>query len=129
MLKARDIITTNVISVKENTPIIEAISLLSKNNITGIPVVEDDMTLVGILSEKDMLRLFEASPEELKKTVRDFMTQPAVNFDDDESLPDICECLMDSHFRRVPVTLNGKLVGIVSRRDFVNLIIKQNIQE
>ena len=51
MLKARDIMNTNVVSVKKDTPIFEAVKLLVENNISGLPVVEDDMTLVGILSE------------------------------------------------------------------------------
>ena len=53
MLKAKDIMTKNVISVKKNTPILEALQILAKNDITGIPVVREDMILVGVLSEKD----------------------------------------------------------------------------
>ncbi len=53
MLRARDVMSTNVISVKKDAPIFEAVKLLVENNISGLPVVEDDMTLVGILSEKD----------------------------------------------------------------------------
>ena len=60
MLKAKDIMTEEVISVKKDTLIFEAVELLAKNSITGIPVVEDDMTLVGILTEKDVLGLFYA---------------------------------------------------------------------
>jgi CBS-domain-containing membrane protein len=52
MLKAKDIMTKDVVSVRRETPIIEAIRLLMGNEITGLPVVEDDMTLVGMLTEK-----------------------------------------------------------------------------
>ncbi len=61
MLKARDIMSTDVISVKKDDPIFDAVKLLMENNISGLPVVEDDMTLVGILSEKDAVDLFYES--------------------------------------------------------------------
>ncbi|MHC4887928.1 MAG: CBS domain-containing protein [Planctomycetota bacterium] len=124
MLKAKDIMTENVVSVKKDTPIYEALGLLSEYNITGIPVVRDDMILVGVLSEKDILRLFYAHEDEEEGTVNDFMTQPAVHFDEEESLLDICDCLMNNYFRRVPVTSGGKLVGIISRKDIIDYILR-----
>ncbi len=124
MLKAKDIMTENVVSVKKDTPIYEALELLSKYNITGIPVVREDMILVGVLSEKDVLRLFYAHEDEEEGTVNDFMTQPAVHFDEKESLLDICDCLTNNYFRRVPVTSEGKLVGIISRKDIINHILQ-----
>lgn len=124
MLKAKDIMTENVVSVKRDTPIYEALELLVKYNITGIPVVREDMILVGVLSEKDVLRLFYAHEGEEEGTVNDFMTQPAVHFDEKESLLDICDCLTNNYFRRVPVTSEGKLVGIISRTDIINYILQ-----
>ncbi len=60
------------------------------------------------------------APEEGEgKAVNDFMTQPAISFDENESLIDVCECLTNNFFRRVPVTSKGKLVGVVSRRDII----------
>ena len=128
MLKAKDIMTGEVISVKKDAPIFEAVELLAKNSITGIPVVEDDMTLVGILTEKDVLRLFYLSKDVENKTVSDFMTQPAVHFDENESLPDVCDCLMNNFFRRVPVTSKGKVVGIVSRPDILKYILRLRVE-
>jgi len=69
-VKAKDIMTKEVISVKEDTPIYEAVKLLRKNEITGMPVVKDDMTLVGVLTEKDVLRLLYAEEEEKRDTGR-----------------------------------------------------------
>ncbi len=124
-LKAKDIMTSNVIGVKKETPIHQALSLLSKHNITGVPVVEDDMALVGILSEKDVLKLVYGQQDESAKTVNDFMSHPPIFFDENESLVDICNCLASSFFRRVPVTSKGKLVGIISRRDLIYEYILQ----
>jgi CBS domain-containing protein len=119
MLQAKDIMTEDVISVKAGTPIYTAVELMAENNITGIPVVEDDMTLVGILTEKDVLRLFYNSGGEAGEKVDDFMTQPAIFFSEDESLADVCNCLLNNVFRRVPVVSEGKLIGIVSRKDII----------
>jgi CBS domain-containing protein len=124
MLKAKDIMTRNVVCVKKNIPVIEAIRLMSKNNVTGLPVVEDDMTLAGILSEQDVLRLLHTYEDEKDRTVSDFMTQPAINFEEKEPLLDVCYCLRDNSIRRVPVTSNGKVVGVISRSDILKCILK-----
>lgn len=124
MLKAKDIMTRNVLTVKKGTPIYEAVELMAKNNITGIPVVEDGMKLVGILTEKDVLNLFYAHKHEKNKTVGDFMSQTVVRFDRNTDLRDICDCLKNSNFRRVPVTSRGEVVGIVSRADIIQYILQ-----
>ena len=130
MLKARDIMTKDVISVKRQTPIYEAVELLVKNKITGIPVVEDDMTLAGILTEKDVLRLFYADEQEKNKTVSDFMTRPAVHYKENDSLQSICDFMMINYFRRVPVTSKkGKVVGIISRPDIIEYILQVRRKE
>lgn len=130
MLKAKDIMTKDVISVKRQTPIYEAVELLVKNRITGIPVVEDDMTLAGILTEKDVLRLFYADEQEKNKTVSDFMTRPAVRYKENDSLQSICDFMTINYFRRVPVTSKkGKLVGIISRPDIIEYILQARRKE
>ena len=130
MLKAKEIMTTDVVSVTKETPIYEAMELLIKNEITGMPVVDEDMTLVGVISEKDCLRLFYADEEEKNKTVEYFMTQPAVHYNENDSLKTICDFMMINYFRRVPVTSkNGKLVGILSRPDVVAHILQLRREE
>jgi len=124
MLEAKDIMTKNVVSVRRDTPVEEAIELLLANRISGMPVVEKDMTLVGIVTEKDFLGLLYRPQGAKGKTVEAFMTQPAVHFEEDESLDEICKCLLDAPFRRVPVTRKGKVVGIVSRPDVIRCILQ-----
>jgi len=128
MQRAKDLMTKNVFHVKKDTPILNAVELLATRNITGIPVVEDDMSLIGILSEKDVLKLLFEDGDVGNFTVNEFMTQPAVFFDEDESFEDICQCLLQNYFRRVPVTSKGKLVGILSRSDIIKTILKQKTQ-
>jgi CBS domain-containing protein len=129
MLKVKDIMTENVISVTKDTPIFQAIEILSNNDITGIPVVEDDMTVVGILSEKDVLSVLYAPQENEDKIVDDFMTQPAICFEEDESVMDVCDCMRVSFFRRVLVTEHGKLVGIITRKDLIKCILQARNKE
>jgi CBS domain-containing protein len=127
MVEAKDIMTTDVISVKRHTPVCEAGELLLKHQITGMPVVDDDMLLVGIISEKDLLRLLHTHEAEKGKTVEDFMTAPAIFFQENESLEDICDLMMANQFRRVPVTSASRkrqVIGIVSRPDVLEYIIR-----
>ncbi|MHC4337447.1 MAG: CBS domain-containing protein [Planctomycetota bacterium] len=128
MLKGKDIMTREVVSVRGNASVEEALELLLENKISGIPVVEEDMTLVGIVTEKDLLRLFYGPEARKKKTVENFMTQPAVYFDENESLDDICRCLLEVAFRRVPVTKKGKVVGIVSRPDVLKYVLSERVE-
>jgi CBS domain-containing protein len=90
MLKVKDVMTKNVICVRKDIPVVEAIRLMAKNNITGVPVVEEDMTLIGILSEQDVLRLLHTHRDEKDRTVDSFMSQPAIHFDEEEPLLDVC---------------------------------------
>jgi len=82
------------------------------------------MNLLGILSEKDVLGLFYTLREAENKKVEDFMTQPAVHFDQNESLMEACNCLIANSFRRVPVTSDNKVVGIISRPDVIRYILQ-----
>lgn len=124
--KAKDIMTRDVITVKTDTPIYEAMEFVAKYNISGIPVVDDDMSLLGILSEKDMINLLHTPEDYEAKTVNDFMTQPALYFEENESLLDVCDFLKKNVFRRVPITSKGKLVGIISIKDVIKYILRLN---
>jgi len=128
MFKAKDIMKTDVVSVKIDTPIYDAIRTMVENNITGVPVVNDDTTLVGIISEKDVLQLLYDCRDLQKKDgdgkVGDFMTKDVVCFDQEENLLSVCNCLMKKHFRRVPVVSGGKLAGIITRKDLIKYILE-----
>lgn len=123
MLIAEDVMTGEVLSVKKDTPVREAIELMLIHQVAGLPVVNENMSLVGIITEKDVIKLYKSPAEGLWRTVEDYMTTPAVHFEQDESFEDICECLIHNDFRRVPVVANGKLVGLVSRPDVAERIL------
>ncbi|MBC8469450.1 MAG: CBS domain-containing protein [Planctomycetes bacterium] len=129
MLKVEDVMTRDVITVKQDTPIYEAMEVMRKHDITGMPVIDDDMTLVGVITEKDVLRLFCCDEDDKNKTVGFFMTRPAVSYRGNESLQSVCDFMMVNYFRRVPViSKKGKLIGIISRPDIIDYIIEQRQQ-
>jgi CBS domain-containing protein len=121
MATARDIMTMDVICVTKGTSIYEAIQTLVTNNITGLPVVDGGRRLVGVVTEKDVLRLLY-NVEDHSGTVGDFMSPHVVAFDQDDDLRDLVDTFKLNHFRRVPILDNGRLVGIVSRKDIIRYI-------
>ncbi len=123
MLEAKTVMTTDLLTVNRHTGIYDAIKILVENNITGLPVVNDDMTLVGVITEKDVLKLLY-NIEDRPGRVEDFMTTDIVSFDAEDSLVDVCEAFIKSHFRRVPIVSKGKLVGIISRKDIISHIVE-----
>lgn len=124
MFQTKDIMTKKVIYVHKDTPIFETIQIMVDNSITGVPVVEEDMTLIGILSEQDVLRLLHTHKQERHRTAGEFMTKPAVYFEENERLLDICYRLRDYSIRRIPVTSGGKVTGIISRADILKHILQ-----
>ena len=113
----------NVITAKIDTPVYEAIELLLNNNITGLPVVNHNNDLVGIITEKDVIKLLYANIKE-DSTVEQFMTKNVVTFDQDDNLTDVAECFIRNNFRRVPILNNGKSIGILSKKDIIAYILK-----
>ncbi len=123
MHETRTIMSKDVITVHPDTPISSVIDLLSAHDITGIPVVDAEGHLVGIITEKDVMELPLGS-EEIPGRAEDYMTRDVVSFDEDDDVIAICECLVNHDFRRVPILSQGKLVGIISRRDLIKYIVE-----
>ena len=123
MHEIRTIMSKDVVTVHPDTPIADVIELLSEHDITGIPVVDAEEHLVGIITEKDIMGL-ALGEEEVSGRVEDYMTRDVVSFDENEDVIAVCECLLNHDFRRVPILSHGKLVGIISRRDLIKYIIE-----
>ena len=120
----KDIMKTDIVAVSPETPIYEALNLLAKHKISGLPVVNKDMNVVGILSEKDVLRLLIDKNNAVNKTVDDYMSRNVVCFKENDSVIDICKFFLGSFVRRVPIIRDNKLIGIVSRRHIVEVILE-----
>ncbi len=148
-MEAREIMSSDVISVKRNTTIEEIAHLLADNNISGVPVVDDDGRVIGMVTQKDLLYK-DVEPrfpavvqllggtiflkgvkhynEELKKLVatkaEDIMTKQIVTVNANAKVERIAQLMVDKDINRIPVVDDGKLVGIVGRADIVRYIAK-----
>jgi CBS domain-containing protein len=113
----------DVITVGPDTPLRQVVAVLADNDIPGVPVVDEDGKLLGIITEKNVLGLLSDS-HTADGPARDYMTTDVVSFDENEDLIAICESLVNSHFRRVPILAEGKPGGIISRRDVIKYILE-----
>jgi CBS domain-containing protein len=125
-----EVMTAGLLTTTPERPVGEAVRILVAHHITGVPVVDDAMRLVGILTEKDVLSLLDVGSGQALRgpacswRVGEVMTRNVTSFNANDSLFDVCECLAHNSFRRVPILDGGKLVGIVSRADLVLYILK-----
>ncbi|TAJ34849.1 MAG: CBS domain-containing protein [Nitrospirae bacterium] len=93
--------------------------MLTERNIGSLPVVEDDSTLVGLVSEYDLLQAMIEERDLRKITAADLMTRQVLTVTEDRSLEYLANLFQDRYVTRLPVVRNQKLVGIVARRDLV----------
>lgn len=119
MISIQDILTRNVITVKLGTPVYEALNILTKNRVSGAPVVDNANRLVGMLSERDILKLLLEKSISVHDIVDDYMSKRIISFTDTDDVTDICKTFVHCHFRRIPILRDGRLIGIVSRKDCV----------
>jgi CBS domain-containing protein len=111
---ARDVMTTNVVSVTPAESVDETARLLTFHDVTGLPVCEEDGRVVGVISEADLIGKSGA-------TVGEVMTRPALTVSESTGLEQIAELLTQQRIRRVPVVdAQGLLIGVVSRRDVLS---------
>jgi len=123
-LKVRDFMATNIVTFSPEMPISDAVGILVRNKYSGAPVVDGMGRLVGMLSEKDCLRVavlgnVETASEAL---VGDHMTRKVETVEPDTDLLDVAEGFMQAAFKRFPVVEGERLVGQISRIDVLRAI-------
>ena len=153
-MRAKDVMTGNVITVTPETSIQDLAKLLSQHGISGVPVVDTADNLVGIVSEGDLLhrtetgterrtqprraRWFDGLTAELNEArdymksharlVRDVMSRNVIAVDETTDLAEVADLLETKRIRRVPVVRDNKVVGIVSRANLVRALAMVQIQ-
>ena len=115
-MKVREIMTSNVISVREDTPVREVAHILDQKRISGVPVCDGDGHMVGLVSEYDLI----AKPE--AQTAAEAMTRDVISVMGDTGVDEVRFLLVNRRIKRVPVLEGQRLVGIVSRADLVREI-------
>ena len=150
MLKAKDIMTGEVITISPETEIAQAAKLLLKNRINGVPVIDDAGELVGILCQSDLIiqqkniplpSLFTlldgfiplTSSKKLDKEVAkiaatkvaDAMTANPVTINSDTGIEEVAALMVEKSYHTLPVVDAGKLVGIVGKEDVLRTLISE----
>jgi len=122
--RIRDHMATELVTVTPDTEIMRAVHLLVQHDISGMPVVEANARLVGILTERNCIdvALQAGYFDESGGCVADFMSSPVETVDPDDSLMDVADRFRQSSFRRFPVVEDGRLIGLISRRDVLTAL-------
>ena len=145
---AKDIMTTNVITVGPDTPVPEIANLLIERGISGVPVVDDDDRLIGMVSEGNLTRMVREgrSPrrcwwlEMIGKpgksnqkmlmcrdlVAKEIMSREVISVEYFFSIASVAELLEKKHIKRVPVVDRGKMIGIISRANLVQALAARN---
>ncbi|MGC2201697.1 MAG: CBS domain-containing protein [Stellaceae bacterium] len=143
-MKASEVMTRDVITAARGMPIAEAIRLMLDNHVSGLPVLEDNGKLAGILTEGDLLHRSETGTERHRprwlemligpgrmageyvrthgRKVEEIMTSPVVSVTADTSLEEVVELMERRRIKRVPVLDGDRLIGIISRADLLRML-------
>lgn len=148
-LAAKDIMTRDVITIRKGSSIDEALRLMACHNISGLPVVDSEGYLQGIITESDLLlkgqiampdaraqknSIFAPHPDGVQEAYRrshetlveDAMTRKVLTFMEDSLASDIAREMIEHAVNRVPIVRDRKVVGIVSRRDIILALAKES---
>ncbi|MAD51964.1 MAG: CBS domain-containing protein [Candidatus Marinimicrobia bacterium] len=125
-LNAANIMTKKLITFTPETQVLNAINTLISYRISGAPVLDEKGNLMGMLSEIDCMETYLQSTyhNEMGGLVKDFMSTEVKTISSSMGIVDLAEYFLETHFRRLPVVDNGKLVGQISRRDVLRAIQK-----
>jgi CBS domain-containing membrane protein len=140
-VSVRDVMTKNVITISDDADLSEVTNLLSENRISGLPVVDRENRVIGVITEADVLSmagmqkehafkdiirhiLGEPLPGNKKtKSLRNAMSSPAITTGSDADIREVAVTLDERRIKRLPVVdEQGKLIGVISRADIVRAI-------
>ena len=111
-----------IITVVRETPIEKVCHILSKNNISGVPVVGRKGELVGFISERDIIANFSEKCFTLK--AEDIMKKNVISIKYGTSHDIASKIFAEKSFRHLPVLKNGKVVDVISRKDVIKRIVE-----
>lgn len=144
-MKVKDIMTRDVKTISPDMSVKDAAAMLSRMQISGLPVADKEGHIIGMFTEKDLIRLtlpsyvehagefvylldtngFAKKSAELEKIkVSDAMRKDVICVGEDTSLAEVSRIMITKKVRRIPVLKDDKLAGIVARADIVREILK-----
>lgn len=122
MIQVKEMMAKKVVSTGPETTLKKICQLLTKNKISGIPIINKKKEILGFVSERDIIAAVP-KPNFMEKTAKDIMKKDLTIVEDTTSLNEISLIFSNEPFRHLPVVKNGKLVGIISRRDIINQML------
>ncbi len=123
-LKASDVMVRPVVAAKKNAPARDVVFQFLNGFYSGMPVTDDEGKVIGIVTELDILDAVLSGKELVKIIVKDIMTTKPVTVDVDTALTEVVKTMKEKNIIRLPVTEEGKLVGIVARCDILTTLIE-----
>lgn len=125
-MKASEIMTTNVLSVGEDTLVIDAVKIMDKNQI-GALIVQTPRPTFGIFTQRDLLSRVVARRKSVRNTkIKDVMTETIKCAQVDDSIDDITRLMYVENVRYLPVMDGRKLVGIISNDDLFKVVFRSS---
>lgn len=123
MLTAGAIMTPNLVTVRPEASIEEAIDLMLREQISGLPVLDEDDRLIGVITEFAVLAV--AYDRRVKNhTVSQHMTREVITVDVDDPVSRVADLCIVHRVRRVPVIKEGRVVGVIARRDVLRALVE-----
>ncbi len=117
MIPVKEVMTQNVVTFNEDTPLEEVAQTLSRKRITGALVVDGEGVVVGIISETDVFT-------KRGLVARDIMSGNVISVTEEMGIDEAAKLLVGERIRRVPVISRGKMVGLLSRSDVLDFFAK-----
>ncbi len=140
-MKARDVMTKQVITVSSDLSIRKLIQLLITERISGVPVVDDAGEVVGIISERDILKAVDrlikvkVSLDEEREQKGSFnwvdgiMTKEVIFVSEDDPVEHVCKLMSERKIHRVPVMNGKKIVGIITSMDVLKTVATSGLKK
>jgi len=128
MPTVKDFMTTNVITIGVLGTVLEAAKLMHQQDV-GDLVVMDGVVAKGIVTERDLVRRVMAQKKPLDTKVSSIMSDPLVTIEEESSLRDAARKMVKYKIRRLPVTKENVLVGIIATSDFARHLSKKSFSE
>ena len=128
MPTVKDFMTTNVITIDIQKTVLEAAKLMHQQDV-GDLVVMDGNVAKGIITERDLVRRVMAQKKPFDAKVSEVMSDPLITIDEDSSLRAAARTMIKYKIRRLPVTKEDELVGIIATSDFARHLSKKSLSE
>ena len=128
MKSVKDLMTKEVITIDLRKTVFDAAALMNEKSI-GCLVVTDGEVPIGIVTERDFVRRVVAKKLPMDTEISEIMSKPLITIDPDSSIREAARLMLKDKIRRLPVTEENKLVGIIVISDFARQLSKKTITE